>query len=181
VDDLDTLLARCRRGDAPAWEELVRRYQGRVYGFALHYLRDREEAKDAAQEIFVKVYQHLGNVRNGQTFLPWLLRLARNGCIDKVRSRGTRDPFAQDDRTPATPEDALFAESRASLLYRAIGKLNAANREIVLLKDIEELTLPAIAAKLGLPLGTVKSRSNRARGELAKIVRSLAGEPAAAS
>ena len=181
MDDLDALIARCRRGDALAWEELVRRYQGRVYGFAVHYLRDREEAKDAAQEIFVKVYQHLGTVRDGQAFAPWLLRLARNGCIDRIRSRGTRAAEAGDAPSPATPEDALLAESRASLLHRAIGKLNPANREIVLLKDIEELTLPAIAARLGLPLGTVKSRSNRARGELAKVVRSLTREPAAVS
>ena len=76
MNDLDILLSRCRQGDALAWELLVRRYQGRIYGFALHYLRDPEEARDAAQEIFIKMYQHLSGIRDGRTYLPWMLRLA---------------------------------------------------------------------------------------------------------
>ena len=90
MTELDLLLLRCRQGDAPAWEALVRRYQARIYGFALHYLRDREEARDTAQEIFIKMYQHMDGVRDGGSFLPWMLRLTRNCCIDRVRSRKAR-------------------------------------------------------------------------------------------
>ena len=189
MEDLDTLLFRCRRGEALAWEGLVRRYQARIYGFALHYLRDREEAQDAAQEIFVKMYQHLGGVRDGRTFLPWMLRLARNCCIDRVRSRKARahevvpDLGTAPDRAScaASPEESLLDAARRSLLYRALATLNSANREIVLLKDIQQLTLPAISTRLGLPLGTVKSRSYRARHELAKAVRTLDAAPEVAS
>ena len=84
------LLRRCRQGDELAWEALVRRFQGRVYGIALHYLRDAEEARDLAQEIFVRVYRKLGTYRDEDAFLPWLLRVARNACIDHLRRQAAR-------------------------------------------------------------------------------------------
>jgi len=179
--DLDFLLSRCRQGDPLAWEALVRRYQARIYGFALHYLRDHEEARDAAQDIFVKLYQHVETVRDGRTYLPWMLRLARNCCIDRIRSRNARahdlvataDDAAERASMAASPEESLIEDARRALLYRALATLNATNREIVLLKDIQQLRLSDISTRLGLPLGTVKSRSNRARLELAKAVRSL--------
>ena len=181
MTDLDILLSRCRRGDALAWEALVRRYQARIFGFALHYLRDHEEAKDVAQDIFVKMYQHLGSVRDGRTYLPWMLRLARNCCIDRIRSRKTRahDQVTTDDDAveraslEASPEESLIADVRRALLHRALATLTATNREIVILKDLQQLRLSDISTRLGLPLGTVKSRSNRARLALAKAVRSL--------
>lgn len=177
--DLDTLLVRCRRGDALAWEELVRRFQGRVFGLALAYLRDREEARDAAQEVFVRVYRHLGDTHDAGTFVPWLLTLARHGCIDRLRSLGVRasqGPIDVDPLSDApTPEDAAIEDARRALLYRALDTLSDANREIVLLKDIHQMKLEEIGSLLRLPLGTIKSRSSRARTELAKAVRSLAG------
>ena len=182
VTDLDILLSRCRQGEATAWEALVRRYQARVYGFSLHYLRDPEEARDAAQEIFLKMYQHLGGVRDGQAFLPWMLRLARNCCIDRIRGRKARaldlaatrsEAAAESASLDASPEESLLETARRTLLYRALARLTATSRQIVLLKDIEQLQLSDISTRLGVPLGTVKSRSNRARVELAKAVRSL--------
>lgn len=184
MTDLDILLTRCRRGDTPAWEALVRRYQARIYGFSLHYLRDPEEARDAAQEIFIKMYQHLGGVREGQAFLPWMLRLARNCCIDRIRARKAKpldrvatasgtEAMAERVCPDASPEESVLETARRALLYRALATLTATSRQIVLLKDIEQLQLSDISTRLGLPLGTVKSRSNRARIELAKAVRSL--------
>ena len=189
MTDLDILLSRCRRGDALAWEALVRRYQARIFGFALHYLRDDEEAKDVAQDIFVKMYQHLGSVRDGRTYLPWMLRLARNCCIDRIRSRKARahdfvttsDHAVECASMDASPEESLLEDARRALLYRALETLTTANREIVLLKDIEQLKLEEISTRLGLPLGTVKSRSSRARSELANAVRSLAAAAEAVS
>ena len=177
--DLDTLLSRCRQGDDLAWEALVRRYQGRVYAVAYHYMRDREEARDVAQEIFIKVYRGLGAMRDGERFLPWMLRLARNCCIDRLRRLKVRTPPAevpveeapQIAASAPTPEDASLEEARHGLLYRAIAHLGAKNREMILLREIQELKLEEIAQMLGLPIGTVKSRSHRARLELAKVVR----------
>ncbi len=159
----------------------MRRFEARIYGFALHYLRDPEEARDAAQEIFIKMYQHVSGIRDGRTYLPWMLRLARNCCIDRIRSRkarpqdflATADDGVEHTSSDPSPEESLLADARRSLLYRALTTLTAVNREIVLLKDIEQLQLSDISTRLGLPLGTVKSRSNRARSELAKAVRSL--------
>jgi RNA polymerase sigma-70 factor (ECF subfamily) len=181
VVDLDALLVRCRQGDALAWEALVHRYQCRIYGFAMYYMRDPEEARDVAQEIFVKMYQHVGSIRDGRSYLPWMLRLARNCCIDRIRSRNARshdlvaigDTKVESASMDASPEASLLETARRTLLYRALRTLTASNRQIVLLKDIEQLQLRDIATRLGVPIGTVKSRSNRARAELAKAVRSL--------
>jgi RNA polymerase sigma-70 factor (ECF subfamily) len=179
VDDLDGLLTRCRGGDALAWEALVRRFEARIYGFALHYMRDTEDAKDVAQEIFVKMYQGLDGIRDARTYLPWMLRLARNCCIDRIRSRNARayeqegaavsEPISAD----ASPEESMIASARRALLLRALDTLTGMNREILVLKDIEQLGLSEIATRLGVPLGTVKSRSSRARVELAKAVRAV--------
>ena len=177
MEDLDDLLSRCRAGDPSAWEGLVRRFEGRIYGFALHYMRDPEEARDVSQEIFIKMYRHLDGIHDGRTYLPWMLRLARNCCLDRLRGQKARvrpvdGGLFESAASDASPEEAMLREDRKDLFYRALGTLNAANREIVLLKDIREFSLADIAARLGLPLGTVKSRSNRARAELAKAVRS---------
>ena len=178
--DLDALLLRCRQGDALAWEELVRRFETRIFGFALHYMRDREEARDVAQEIFVKMYQHLDGIRDGRTYLPWMLRLVRNCCIDRIRSRKARvaevdaaDGAPEQASRNPSPEQSMLDDARRILLYRALATLTSTNREILLLKDIQQLRLVEISIRLGLPLGTVKSRSNRARSELARAVRSL--------
>jgi RNA polymerase sigma-70 factor (ECF subfamily) len=179
--DLDLLLDRCRLGDELAWEALVRRYQGRVFAVALHYTRHREEARDTAQEVFVRLYRRLDTVRDSATFLPWLIRLTRNLAIDHLRRLRVRTPETEVaiDQAPEqaaagpSPEDGSLADDRVGLLHRALARLGAASREIILLKDIQELTLAEIASMLELPLGTVKSRSHRARLELAEAVRAL--------
>jgi len=177
LEDLAPIVERCRRGDALAWEALVRRYQARVYGVAFHYLRDGEEARDLAQDVFIKVYRSLDSF-TGDAFLPWVLRLARNAAIDRIRRKKARPP-AEDvpveesvslaDSGPS-PEDSWLRDSKKRLVHRAMGHMSDQNREMILLKDIQGLNLQEIADLLGVPLGTVKSRSNRARTELARKV-----------
>jgi RNA polymerase sigma-70 factor, ECF subfamily len=179
--DSDTLLARCRQGDDLAWEEFVRQHQGRVFGVAYHYLRNREEARDTAQDIFIKVYQRLDTLREGDALLPWLLRLARNSCLDRLRRLKVRTPPGEVpvDEAPQVaaptpdPEEETLLGAREALFYRALARLSDKNREMILLKDIQELKLEEISEMLAMPLGTVKSRSSRARLELAKAVRAL--------
>lgn len=180
--DYADLIARCRRGDDLAWESLVRRLEGRVFAVALHYLRDREEARDAAQDAFIKIYQNLHTVRADKPFLAWVLRVARNCCIDRLRRLDVRTPAhsvplesAPDLAEPLpSPEEACLDNARDRLVYRALGTLSPSNREIILLKDIQEMKLVEIAELMSAPLGTIKSRWNRARVELAKAVRRLA-------
>lgn len=176
--ELSELLTRCRKGDQLAWEALVRHYQGRVYGLTLSYMRNAEEARDAAQEIFVRVYNKLDTFREQDPFLPWLLRLGRNVCIDLLRRAKARpaDKGAPLEEVPdfadtrSTPEGVAETHSRQRLVYRALDMLSEPYREMILLKEIQGLKLEEIASMLELPVGTVKSRSNRARIELARAV-----------
>ena len=178
IDDA-TLVERCRQGDDLAWEALVRRWQGRVYGLAWHYLGNAEDARDAAQEAFVRVYRQLGSF-DGDGFQAWLLRITRNLCLDQLRRRKTRPPLeelraaeegdaAPTDAAPS-PEQAWLSGARRRVVHEALRRLNGPNREVILLKDIQGLKLGEVASMLGLPIGTVKSRAHRARLELARQV-----------
>lgn len=183
----DRLLHRCRQGDDVAWEILVGRTQGRVFAVTLQYLRDREEARDVAQEVFVKLYRNVHRVARGEvsgTLLAWLLRTARNASLDRLRRQKARRHHAQvpmenarDLSDPAaTPEEVSLTGARQALVHRALGELAPESREMILLKEIQQMKLTEIAELLGLPVGTVKSRSHRARLELARVVESLDGD-----
>ena len=179
--DVAAILERCRQGDDLAWEALVRHYQGRVYAVACSYMRNAEEARDVAQDIFVRVYERLGSFHGDQAFLPWLLRLSRNVCIDALRRRKSR-PRATDDLGDAsvqiaseapTPEETAVGDSEGDLLYRAMDRMSDSDREILMLREIQGLKVEEIATLLNVPVGTVKSRCNRARLDLAVRVRRL--------
>jgi len=187
VLNLETLLDKCRQGDDLAWEALVRRYQGRVFSVSLHYMRDREEARDTAQEVFIKLYRSLNTLRSGEAFLPFLIRMTRNCAIDRIRRLKSRTP---EQSIPVeegpeivahqpTPEENTLRRWRKGLLYRALDELSEQSREVILLKDIQELKLSEIADLLALPLGTVKSRSHRARIELAEAIQQIELSPGA--
>lgn len=179
--ELDEILERCRRGDDLAWEALVRQYQSRVYAVALHYLRDPAEARDMAQETFVRVYQRMGTLQGHETFLPWLLRVARNVCIDHLRRRKARPPTVDvpvEDGPELrdqgmTPDESWDQRDRQRLVYKALEKMNEQDREIILLKEIQGLDLKEVAEMLDIPVGTVKSRSHRARIHLARVILAL--------
>jgi RNA polymerase sigma-70 factor, ECF subfamily len=172
------LLDRCRDGDELAWEALVRRFQARVHGLALLYLGDREDALDCAQDVFVRVYQHLGDCRDAEGFLPWVLRITRNAAIDRQRRHRARPsgrsvPLEEAESLTAPgpdPAEELTTTRRADRLRAALDRLGSLNREIVILKEIQGLSFESVAGTLGIPVGTAKSRSNRARLELARIL-----------
>jgi RNA polymerase sigma-70 factor (ECF subfamily) len=175
--DTSTLLDRCRQGDELAWEALVRQYQGRVYSVAYHYLGNAEDARDLAQETFIRVYRTLSRV-DAETLFPWILRVTRNAAVDFLRRRRARPPsqdlVAEDlrdleSRAP-NPEEDCARQDRKRLVQKALARLTRLNREIIILKEIQEMSLQEIAALLGIPLGTVKSRSNRARIELGQTL-----------
>jgi RNA polymerase sigma-70 factor (ECF subfamily) len=180
--EVATLVERCRAGDALAWEALVRQFQARVHGMALHYLRNAEEARDVAQEVFIRVYRSLDTLGGGE-FVPWLLNIARNASIDRMRRIKARPPLrdvAVEDGAEvaghgASPEEQVALDERKRLLWRALGAVGEQHREILVLKEIEGLTLEEIAAMLDVPVGTLKSRASRAR--LALTARVLELDP----
>jgi RNA polymerase sigma-70 factor, ECF subfamily len=179
--EIPELLDRCRSGDELAWEALVRRFQGRIYGLAFHYTGNAEEARDLAQDIFVQLYRRLDACTNDETFVPWLIRMARNACIDrlrriKARPQGGPTPVEEmyDLAAPGPdPSEVWRTTRRRNLVHQAMQKLSGINREIIVLKEIQGLTFDEIASILKVPVGTVKSRSNRARTDLAREFVSL--------
>lgn len=180
--ELGTVIERCRAGDAVAWEAFVRQFQGRIFALAYSYAADREDARDLAQEIFVRLYEVRAQWAEGDEFLPWFFRVARNRSVDYLRRRKVRTPAATADEAdiadladPAPSAEARAVESdRRGLLHAALRGLSAINREIVVLRDVHGLSVQQVASVLGIPLGTVKSRASRARAELAERVLALA-------
>ena len=179
--DLAILLKHCRLGDELAWEALVRRFQSRVYGVAYHYTGRAEDAQDVAQEVFVHVYRSLDCGVDAEGFLPWLIRLCRNASIDHLRRRKARPPARDIDAQEAhylaasglNPEEQWLADSRKRLIHKALQGLSQLSREIIILREIQGLPHADIASLLKAPLGTIKSRANRARLELAQKVLEL--------
>ena len=179
--DQAELLQRCREGDELAWEALVREQQGRVCAIAYGYVGEQDEAQDLAQEIFVRMYRHLETCTDPLKFPAWLASIARNACLDHLRRRKARPPrqdipaeeMTQLASTQPDPHEQWLRSSRQKLVHRALQGLSEINREIIILKDIQGLPLEEIAGMLDLPLGTVKSRSSRARVELAQSITAL--------
>ncbi len=181
--ELAHILDSCRVGDELAWEMLVRRYQSRIYGIARTYVGDPDEARDLAQDIFVRIYRHLDACRDADRFLPWMIRIARNASIDHLRRRKARPPARDIPAEEAlrlvssdeAPDEASIRRERLKIVELALQQLSDINREMILLKDMQGLPLEDIAKLLELPIGTVKSRSSRARLELARAVQAVVG------
>ena len=171
------LVPRCRAGDEAAWRELVALYTRKVFGVAYRFVGKVDDAEDLTQEIFVKVYQSLDRYRPGEgNFTTWLMTLARNHAIDdyrkrrQERSRRTDDPavletFPSGDDSPLRSLEKL---DRVRLVHRGLRSLPPDLREPLILCDLKGLPYDEIATILDIPLGTVKSRINRGRLELAR-------------
>ncbi len=185
--DVD-LLSRCRRGDQAAWHELVAVHTRKVFGLAYRFTGRVDEAEDLTQEVFVKVDQTLHRYRERDgAFGAWLMAVARNHAIDHYRRRKQErlhrsDDVEQLEALPAQgehPVAGLERQERASLVHRGLRALPSDLRLPLILCDLQGLSYEETAGVLGIPLGTVKSRINRARLELAKRLlgrhRQLAG------
>ena len=183
VTEDSVLVQRCRTGDAAAWEQIVRDYSRRIYNLAYRFTGNNESAEDLTQDVFVRVYRALGQYDPSQGNLSnWLMRLARNLIIDDYRRRQrtpTDGSDALDDHeyhlhgSSDGPERSLQRHERRMQVHAAIKKLSPELRECVILRDIEELAYAEIVDLLKIPEGTVKSRINRGRIELAKILKRM--------
>lgn len=181
---LQEILDDCKEGDPLAWEALVREFQPRVQGLARHYLGDVEDSLDLTQEVFIRLHLHLGSCSNSEMLLPWILRITRNAAIDQLRRRKARPPLrdipAEDVHGLAQPgpgpEGYWEAGVCRRLLRYCLSRMTFLNRQVIELKELEELPLEEIAERLEVPVGTVKSRCHRARLELSAQLRSLLGD-----
>lgn len=177
-----SLVERCLGGDETAWEDLVKVYTKRVYSICFRFTGSESDAQDLTQEVFLRVFRSLKSFRAGEgSFVVWLTRLSRNLLIDHYRrtklERATDSIEAQlpvlEERSAASARtDGMVAGREASeLLQAALQKLSPELRETVILRDIQEMEYKEIAEVLNVPEGTVKSRLNRGRAELARILR----------
>jgi len=177
------LVEKCRAGDREAWEIIVRRRHSRIYNLAYRFTGRFDEAEDLTQEVFLKVYRTLHSYRPDSGALEtWIVRVARNHFIDhyrKFKNERTHTAALEDHHeriaSPIvrveTPGQALDRKEAANRVHRLLALLPEDQREAVILRDLEELTYEEIADLLELPIGTVKSRINRGRIELARLVR----------
>ena len=181
----DELIQRCAEGDQRAWEAIVAQHRRRVFNVAYRFTGTHEEAEDLTQEIFLKVFRSLHTFDRRANFQTWLISVSRNLCIDHYRStrkerqavdRGVgAEDLAPPARTPS-PHAVLERHDQVGLLKEALKELSPSLRAAVLLRDIRELSYQEIADALRLPEGTVKSRINRGRAELARQITRLRRE-----
>jgi RNA polymerase sigma-70 factor (ECF subfamily) len=181
--DVDSrLVERCLSGEETAWEELVRSHTRRVYAVCYRFTSSDSEAQDLTQDVFLRVFKSLRSFRSGEgSFGVWLTRLTRNLLIDHYRrskhERATESieeqlPMLEEKTAMASRTDGMLAGREASeVLQAALQKLSPELRETVILRDLEEMEYEEIAQVLKVPEGTVKSRLNRGRAELARLLR----------
>ncbi|MCC7125957.1 MAG: RNA polymerase sigma factor [Acidobacteria bacterium] len=182
IDAIDTLIQRCLAGDQQAWDEIVRQHRRKVFNIAYKFTGKHDEAEDLTQDIFLKIFKSLHTFDRRANFQTWLVSVSRNLCIDHYRSvRKERETIDRDidagQLTPASNTPSAYAElelrGRVDLLRRAMDELQPTLRTAVMLRDLQELSYQEIADRLHLPEGTVKSRINRGRTELARQIQRL--------
>ncbi len=172
----EALARRAAAGRRDAFEELVRRHRGRVYALALRICRNPDDAEDALQETFIAAYRALPRFDRRARVSTWLYRIATNKCYDVLaRRRPAVDAAALPEA--ADPHDPFARSEREAQLTRALDALPDAFREAALLCDVCGLTPAEAGEVLGVPEGTMKSRSFRARGLLAVALRAAGAEP----
>jgi RNA polymerase sigma-70 factor (ECF subfamily) len=169
------LISRAQNGDLDAFNDLVRRYQNRIYTVSYRLMGDASSAEDATQEAFIKAFRNIDSFRGG-SFEGWLRRIASNTCYDELRKRQRR-PITyledmghedSDDEAPIpsdqpTPEDVAQADALQSAIQRCIQALQDNQKMVMVMSDLEGMPYQEIADALGIAKGTVKSRLSRAR------------------
>jgi RNA polymerase sigma-70 factor (ECF subfamily) len=179
---IDALIERCLAGDQAAWEDIVRLHRRKVFNIAYKFVGKHDLAEDLTQDIFLKLYRSLDTFDRRANFQTWLISVSRNLCIDHYRSvRKERETINRDidpsTLTPVSRDKSAYSQlelrDRVQLLRMAMDTLPPTLRTAVLLRDIQELTYQEIADRLNVPEGTVKSRINRGRTELARQIQKL--------
>ena len=174
IEDAE-LIARARAGDVAAYEAIVRRYQDVAVRTA-HLICPETDADDAVQEAFIKAFDALPRFREGSPIRPWLLRIVANEARNRRRSAGRRQGLAlraadaPPQRTAPGPEAIVMAAEERSELLAALATLRDDDREVLGARFLLDLSEAETAETLGLPRGTVKSRTSRALGRLREVL-----------
>jgi RNA polymerase sigma-70 factor (ECF subfamily) len=184
-DDDHALIAACREGDTQAFGVLVRRYQDRLYPTLARMTGSADDALDLLQDAFLKAYRKLGDFHGDSSFYTWIYRIAVNLALSERRKpahrrrwvgldrRGPDAIDPPDDPSRTDPGRSLDQDERDQLIQKALDRLSPDYRTIVVMKDIDGLRYEEIAETLSIPVGTVRSRLHRARGELRDLLRGV--------
>jgi RNA polymerase sigma-70 factor, ECF subfamily len=178
--DEGTLVAQARDGDDSAFGELVRRYEGKIFRLAQHITQNREDAEDVLQETFMKSYEHLDQFKGDSKFYTWIVRIAVNQALMKLRRRKTDKSVSLDEQIDTgedtvvreiaawgeDPEERFTREELGGILDGAVQSLEPPYRSVFVLRDVEDLSTEETAEALGLSVPAVKSRLLRARLQL---------------
>ena len=182
------LVRRCLAGDAVAWEEIVQRYHRRIYNICYRFAGSPDDAQDLTQEVFIKMYRTLNSYDLGRgAFMTWVTTVTRNLLVDHFRkSKQDRktdsldtvtseheDAMPLSEQIPdkaAPPDSGVQSRETREAVHRALQKLSPELREAVILRDLQDMDYREIAGVLRVPEGTVKSRINRGRAELARLL-----------
>jgi len=185
----NALVERCLQGDQAAWDEIVQLNWRKVFNVAYRFTGRHDEAEDLTQEIFLRIFKALHTFDRRANFQTWLVSISRNLCIDHYRSvRKERQTMARDvdaaQLSPVSTERSPHAQLEQlglkDTIRRGLTAMPTALREAVVLRDLQEFSYQEIAERLGLPEGTVKSRINRGRLELARQIKRLRNAAGAA-
>jgi len=180
--ELNEVIRECLAGSQGAWETLVNKFAGRIFNMAYQFCGSRQEAEDRTQEVFLKLHGALPKYDSGKNFTAWLITLTKNHLIDEYRrtkwEKTQRDEF--DDRVLAQtavhgPETSLVEKETKALVWEGLNRLSADMRMVIILRDLQGESYEEVAEILSLPLGTVKSRVNRARIRLAEVLKEYRG------
>ncbi len=178
--ELNEIVRRLKAGEQEAWNMIINRYSKKVYNMALNFAGNADDASDITQDVFLKVYNNIGKFRDDSSFTSWLLRLSKNYCIDYWRKNKynrkqieLNDSLNLRDETEGkakTPEEAVLMKSDVAYLRKKLLLLTPDLRALIIMRDIQDYSYQEIAEHLNIPLGTTKSRINRARTKLAKLI-----------
>jgi RNA polymerase sigma-70 factor, ECF subfamily len=182
------LVRRCVAGDAAAWEEIVRTYNRRIYNICYRFAGSGDDAEDLAQEVFIKMYRTLSTYDSSKgAFATWITTITRNLLVDHFRKtkqdrmtdsldtapseHEDAQPLSEQIQDQSAPPDAHIRSREVSrTVHTALGKISPELREAVILRDLQDMDYKEIATVLKVPEGTVKSRINRGRAELARLL-----------
>jgi RNA polymerase sigma-70 factor, ECF subfamily len=172
------LVRRFLQGDQSAFAEIVRRHERSVYNLAFRMLGRAEDARDAAQEAFLSCFRHLHKFRGDSTFSTWLHRITVNACYDVLRRRPPTASLDEVLTDPSPTPDHADRVEQAADVQRALMAIPADFRAVLVMFEVQDMTLEEVAQALEIPVGTVKSRLHRGRATLGRIlVGGRAGEP----
>jgi RNA polymerase sigma-70 factor (ECF subfamily) len=182
------LVERCLSGDAGAWEEIVQQYNRRIYNICYRFAGSTDDAEDLTQEVFIRMYKTLGSYDTSKgAFVTWVTTITRNLLVDHFRRSkmerltdsldaapaGDEDAQTLGEQLPDTgpaPEAQVHSMETKQVVHQALQKLSPELREAVILRDLQDMDYRDIASVLKVPEGTVKSRINRGRTELARLL-----------